>query len=91
MRPHLYDEAKNLDALDIPLPRLTRRYQREFKNLSALDPSAFGNRTLPLKPFMPEEAVCIFQRTLTVAFNEFDTSMNLRVCRFRTCGPTSRK
>ena len=46
---------KNLDALDIALPRLTRRYQREFKNLASLNPAAFGNQLLPLKPFTPEE------------------------------------
>ena len=49
------DKAKNLDALDIPLPRLTRRYQREFKNLDALEPAKFGNQLLPLKPFTEEE------------------------------------
>jgi type III restriction enzyme len=27
------NEHKNIEALDIPLPRLSRRYQREFKNL----------------------------------------------------------
>ena len=49
------DKAKNLDALDIPLPRLTRRFQREFKNLDALDPAKFGNQLLPLKSFTAEE------------------------------------
>ncbi len=49
------DKEKNLDALDIPLPRLTRRFQREFKNLDALDPAKFGNQLLPLKPFTEEE------------------------------------
>ena len=29
---------KDLDALDIPLPRLTRRFHRDFKDLDALDP-----------------------------------------------------
>jgi type III restriction enzyme len=42
---------KDLDALDIPLPRLSRRFQRDFKELGALDPSALGNKRLPLKPF----------------------------------------
>ena len=46
---------KNLDELDIPLPKLTRRFQREFKNLEALDPARFGNQLLPLKSFTPEE------------------------------------
>ncbi|HUZ06348.1 MAG TPA: type III restriction endonuclease subunit R, partial [Candidatus Paceibacterota bacterium] len=49
------NESKNLDALDIPLPRLTRRFNREFKNLDALDPAEFGNQLLPLKSFTPEE------------------------------------
>ena len=49
------DKEKNLDALDIPLPRLTRRFQREFKNLDALDPAKFGNQLLPLKSFTEEE------------------------------------
>lgn len=46
---------KNLDALDIPLPRMTRRYSRDFKSLEELDPSALGNPRLKLKPFTPEE------------------------------------
>ena len=29
---------KDLDELDIPLPKLTRRFSREFKNLDALEP-----------------------------------------------------
>lgn len=49
------NKAKDLDALEIPLPRLTRRYQREYKNLDALDPSTFGNPKIPLKPFTPEQ------------------------------------
>ena len=58
------DESKDVDALDIPLPRLTRRYQREFKNLAALDPATFGNRTLSLKPFTPEETREIVFKTM---------------------------
>jgi type III restriction enzyme len=50
------DKEKNLDELDIPLPRLTRRYQRDFKNLDELDPSKFGNQLLPLKSFTEEQA-----------------------------------
>ena len=49
------DKEKNLDALDIPLPRLTRKFQREFKKLDALDPAKFGNQLLPLKSFTEEE------------------------------------
>lgn len=55
---------KNLDALDIELPRLTRRFNREFKNLDALDPGTFGNPRLPLKPFTPEETREIVFKTM---------------------------
>ena len=55
---------KNLDDLDIPLPRLTRRYQREFKDLEGLDPARFGNQLLPLKPFTPEETREIVFKTM---------------------------
>ena len=58
------NKAKDLAALDIALPRLTRRYQREFKNLAALDPSSFGNTPLPLKPFTPEETREIVFKTM---------------------------
>lgn len=47
--------AKNIDELDIALPRLTRRFNREFKDLSELAPSSFGNKPLPVKTFTPEE------------------------------------
>ena len=58
------NEDKNLDALDIPLPKLTRRYQREFKNLDARDPARFGNQRLPLKPFTPDETREIVFKTM---------------------------
>lgn len=46
---------KNLDALDIELPKLTRRFNREYKDLDALNPATFGNPKLALKPFTLEE------------------------------------
>jgi type III restriction enzyme len=55
---------KNLDDLDIPLPKLTRRFQRDFKDLDALDPAALGNKQLPLKPFTPEETREIVFKTM---------------------------
>lgn len=58
------NQDKNLDALDIPLPRLSRRYVREFKHLDALDPAAFGNPKLLLKPFTPEETREIIFKTM---------------------------
>ena len=55
---------KDLDALDIELPRLTRRFNREYKDLGALDPANLGNPKLPLKPFTPEETREIVFKTM---------------------------
>ena len=55
---------KNLDDLEIPLPKLTRRFQRDFKDLDALDPAALGTKRLPLKPFTPEETREIVFKTM---------------------------
>jgi len=56
--------AKDVEMLDIALPRLTRRFQREFKNLDALDPATFRNQVVPLKPFTPEETREIVFKTM---------------------------
>ena len=58
------DSDKDLDALDIQLPRLTRRFNREYKDLDGLDPAGFGNPRLPLKPFTPEETREIVFKTM---------------------------
>ena len=58
------NEKKDLDALDIPIPKLTRRYNREFKNLDALDPSAFKNQTIALRQFTPEKTREIVFKTM---------------------------
>ena len=55
---------KNLDVLDIEIPKLSRRFNREYKNLEALDPAIFGNAKLPLKPFTPEETREIVFKTM---------------------------
>jgi type III restriction enzyme len=55
---------KDIEALDIELPRLTRRFNREFRNLDDLDPAAFGNTPLPLKPFTPDETRDIVFKTM---------------------------
>lgn len=60
----LENGEKNLDELDIPLPKLTRRYQREFKNLEGIDPCKFGNQLLPIKAFTPEETREIVFKTM---------------------------
>lgn len=58
------NKQKDIDALDIALPKLTRRFNREYKELDALDPSQLGNPQLPLKPFTPEEAREIVFKTM---------------------------
>lgn len=55
---------KNIDELDISVPRLTRRYNREFKDLTELEPEHFGNPKLPLKPFTPEQTREIVFKTM---------------------------
>ena len=55
---------KDIAALDIELPRLTRRFNREYKDLDALDPAKFGNPKLPLKPFTPEQTREIVFKTM---------------------------
>ena len=57
-------EAKDLDALDIELPKLSRRYSREFKDLDALDAAALGNSRLPLKRYSEEETREIVFKTM---------------------------
>ncbi len=58
------DTDKDIAALDIALPRLTRRFNREFKDLDAIDPAKFGNTKLPLKPFTPEQTREIVFKTM---------------------------
>ncbi|MCL5800989.1 MAG: DEAD/DEAH box helicase family protein [Gammaproteobacteria bacterium] len=55
---------KDIEALDIELPRLTRRFNREYKDLDALDPAKFGNAKLLLKPFTPEQTREIVFKTM---------------------------
>lgn len=40
------NERKNVEALDIEVPRLTPRVYREYKNLSQLDLRAIGHQKL---------------------------------------------
>ncbi len=55
---------KNLDALDISLPKLSRRFHRDYKDLDALDPAALDAPVLPIKPFTPEETREIVFKTM---------------------------
>jgi len=58
------NQDKDLDALDIELPKLARRFHREFKDLDALDISSFPERRIPLKAFSPEETREIVFKTM---------------------------
>lgn len=55
---------KDMDALDIAIPRLSRRFNREYKELDSLDPAKLGNPKLLLKPFTPEETREIVFKTM---------------------------
>lgn len=55
---------KDINALDIPIPKLARRFQRDFKNLDALNPASLGNKKLLIKSFSPEETREIVFKTM---------------------------
>jgi len=46
---------KDIEKLDIELPVMTPRIQREYKNLANLDVSTFGNPKVKVKTFSEEE------------------------------------
>jgi type III restriction enzyme len=56
--------GKDVEALDIAIPRLTRRFQREYKNLDGLDASTLPGGSLPLQPFTPDETREIVFKTM---------------------------
>ena len=58
------DSEKNVDELDISLPKLGRRFSREFKDLEALDPAGFSNPRLLIKPFTLDETREIVFKTM---------------------------
>jgi type III restriction enzyme len=58
------NQDKDIEALDITLPKLARRFHREFKDLAALDPASFKNLRLPVKPFTPEQTREIVFKTM---------------------------
>ena len=49
------NEKKDIEKLDIELPVMTARIQREYKNLANLDVSAFGNEKVKIKTFSEQE------------------------------------
>lgn len=49
------NEKKDIEKLDIEIPVMTARIQREYKNLANLDVSNFGNKKVKVKTFSEEE------------------------------------
>lgn len=49
------NKNKDLDKLDIPIPQMSPRIYREFKNLELIDVSKFTNEKAPLKKFSSDE------------------------------------
>ena len=49
------NKNKDLDKLDIPIPQMSPRIYREFKNLELIDVSKFTNEKAPLKKFSNDE------------------------------------
>ncbi len=46
---------KDIEKLDIEIPVMSPRIQREYKNLAELDVSSFGNKKVEVKTFSEEE------------------------------------
>ena len=66
---------KDINALDIALPRLSRRFNRAFTDLSQIDPATLGNPKLSVKAFTPEETRHIVFKTMLDA--EIDHTVQL--------------
>lgn len=58
------NKDKDLQALDIAVPRLSRRFNREFKDLSALDPERIRHKGLILQAYAPEDTREIVFKTM---------------------------
>ncbi len=57
--------TKNLDALDIPVPRLTPRIYRDYKNLDELDVASFSHKKVVYIQFSETEQREIIFRDIT--------------------------
>ena len=58
------NSKKNLDELDIPLPRLSSRIKREYKNLDELDVKSLPRGDFPIRTFSKSEQREIVMRDL---------------------------
>ncbi|MCX7309911.1 MAG: hypothetical protein NTZ72_19015 [Afipia sp.] len=71
------NKSKDLEALDIELPRLTARIEREYKNLDALDPLIFSNKRLAIKKFSDDEQREIVFKSLDTGDQSHITNMDI--------------
>lgn len=58
------DTDKELDRLDIAIPRLSRRFARDFRTLDQLEVSALESPGLALRAYSPEETRQIVFKTM---------------------------
>ena len=68
------NKSKDLEKLDIELPRLTARIEREYKNLDLLDPASFTHKRLAVKAFSADQ-----QRE--IVFTSLDTGDQSHITR----------
>ena len=68
--------GKDIDKLDIDLPVLAPRIQREYKNLSDLDPATLPHKRLPVKQFTAEQQREIVFRDLNTDEQSHMTEMD---------------
>lgn len=59
------NSSKDLEALDIPIPQMSPRIYREFKNLELIDVGTFNNKKVRLKNFNANEL-------REIVFNDID-------------------
>lgn len=59
------NKSKDLDALDIPIPHMSPRIYREYKNLELIDINKFKNEKADLKKFTDDELK-------EIVFNDID-------------------
>ena len=67
---------KNIDRLDIDLPVLSPRVQREYKNLALLDVHSLKNKKLPVQAFTEEQQREIVFRDLNTDEQSHVTQMD---------------
>jgi len=58
-------EKKNIDELDIQIPKLSRRFNRNYKRLESLDVSKLTNRKISFKTYTEEELRQIVFKEIT--------------------------